>query len=40
MSKESGCLNQKNNSFTVTSIREDQFLVESNYKSLKVIGEN
>lgn len=40
VSKESGCLSQKNNSFTVTSIKEDQFLVESNYKSLKVIGEN
>ena len=40
MSKESGCLSPKNKSFTVTPIKEDQFLVESNYKSLKVIGEN
>jgi hypothetical protein len=31
---------KKNNRFTVTPIKEDQFLVESNYKSLKIIAEN
>lgn len=40
VSKNISCLNHKNNSFTVTPIKEDQFLVESNYQSLKVIGEN
>lgn len=40
MSKNGNCINQKNNGFTVTPIKEDQFLVESNYKSLRIIGEN
>ena len=40
MSKNSSCIAKRNNGFTVTSIKEDQFLVESNYKSLRIIGEN
>lgn len=41
MSKNSSCINpKKNNRFTVTPIKEDQFLVESNYKSLRIIGEH
>lgn len=40
MSRSNNCLAKRNNSFTVTSIKDNQFLVESNYKSIKIIGEN
>ena len=33
-------ISKKNNRLTVTPIKEDQFLVELNYKSLKIIAEN
>lgn len=40
MSKPDNCLAKRNTGFAVTPIKDNQFLVESNYKSIKVIGEN
>lgn len=40
VSKQTDCLTKKNSGFTVTTIKEDQFLIESNYTSLKITGEN
>ena len=40
VSKNNSCLAHRNNGFTVTPIKENQFLIEANYESLKIIGEN
>lgn len=40
MFKNTNCITKKSNGFTVTPIKENQFLIESNYKLLKIIGEN
>jgi hypothetical protein len=40
VSTNNSCLTKRNNGFTVTPIKDNQFLVECDYKALKIIGEN
>lgn len=40
MSSYNNCLTKRINGFTVSPIKENQYLIECNYESLKIIGES